>query len=249
MSSVAFAVSWASSLTSLATTAKPLPASPARAASMVALSASRLVCSAMLVITLTTLAICSDDSPSLATVAVVVSATSTACAATRATSAAFCAISRIEEPICSDPADTVCTLVETWPAAVATIPLCAEDSSASRAMFWALAESSSVAEARVVELSPIAVITDRMFAIEASSAAAIRPTSSLLSTPAEPRRSPSASAVRTAPTRFSGRTTDRVTTQPRPASTRTPAAATIRASVIAVVRCSALAAAAASAYA
>jgi hypothetical protein len=33
----------ASSLTSLATTAKPLPASPARAASMVALSASRLV--------------------------------------------------------------------------------------------------------------------------------------------------------------------------------------------------------------
>ena len=36
MSSVAFAVSWASSLTSLATTAKPLPASPARAASIVA---------------------------------------------------------------------------------------------------------------------------------------------------------------------------------------------------------------------
>src|SRR5687768_13459942 len=36
MSSVAFAVSCASSLTSLATTAKPLPASPARAASMVA---------------------------------------------------------------------------------------------------------------------------------------------------------------------------------------------------------------------
>ena len=32
MSWVAFAVSWASSLTSLATTAKPLPASPARAA-------------------------------------------------------------------------------------------------------------------------------------------------------------------------------------------------------------------------
>ena len=74
MSSVAFAVSCASSLTSLATTAKPLPASPARAASMVALSASRLVCSAMLVITLTTLPISAEDSPSLATVAVVVSA-------------------------------------------------------------------------------------------------------------------------------------------------------------------------------
>ena len=52
MSSVALAVSWASSLTSLATTAKPLPASPARAASIVAFSASRLVCSAMLVIDL-----------------------------------------------------------------------------------------------------------------------------------------------------------------------------------------------------
>jgi hypothetical protein len=44
MSSVARADSRASSLTSLATTAKPLPASPARAASMVALRASRLVC-------------------------------------------------------------------------------------------------------------------------------------------------------------------------------------------------------------
>ena len=47
MSSVALAVCLASSLTSLATTAKPLPASPARAASMVAFSASRLVCWAM----------------------------------------------------------------------------------------------------------------------------------------------------------------------------------------------------------
>ena len=44
MSPVAFAVSWARSFTSPATTAKPLPASPARAASMVALSARRLVC-------------------------------------------------------------------------------------------------------------------------------------------------------------------------------------------------------------
>ena len=37
---------WASALTSLATTAKPLPASPARADSIVAFSASRLVWSA-----------------------------------------------------------------------------------------------------------------------------------------------------------------------------------------------------------
>src|SRR5579859_7662798 len=47
MSSVALAVWLARVLTSLATTAKPLPASPARAASMVAFSASRLVWLAM----------------------------------------------------------------------------------------------------------------------------------------------------------------------------------------------------------
>ena len=47
ISSVALAVCAASSFTSDATTAKPRPASPARAASMVALSASRLVCPAM----------------------------------------------------------------------------------------------------------------------------------------------------------------------------------------------------------
>ena len=43
ISPVAFAVCSASAFTSEATTAKPRPASPARAASMVALSASRLV--------------------------------------------------------------------------------------------------------------------------------------------------------------------------------------------------------------
>jgi hypothetical protein len=47
ISPVALAVCTANDFTSDATTAKPRPASPARAASMVALSASRLVCSAM----------------------------------------------------------------------------------------------------------------------------------------------------------------------------------------------------------
>jgi hypothetical protein len=71
MSSVAFAVSFASSLTSFATTAKPLPASPARAASIVALSASRFVCWAIDVITLMTSPISADDAPSFDTVAFV----------------------------------------------------------------------------------------------------------------------------------------------------------------------------------
>jgi hypothetical protein len=47
ISSVALAVATASDLTSAATTAEQRPTSPARAASMVALSASRFVCSAM----------------------------------------------------------------------------------------------------------------------------------------------------------------------------------------------------------
>ena len=54
MSSVALAVCTARDFTSEATTANPLPASPARAASMVALSASKFVCPAMLRINLTT---------------------------------------------------------------------------------------------------------------------------------------------------------------------------------------------------
>src|SRR5215813_3758200 len=54
MSSVALAVCTARDFTSDATTAKPLPASPARAASMVALSASKFVCPAILRISLTT---------------------------------------------------------------------------------------------------------------------------------------------------------------------------------------------------
>ena len=61
ISSVAFWVSTDSALTSSATTAKPRPAAPARAASILALSASRLVCLAIAAITLTTLPISPDD--------------------------------------------------------------------------------------------------------------------------------------------------------------------------------------------
>ena len=67
ISSVAFWVWPESALTSLATTAKPRPASPARAASIVALSASRFVCLAMDAIRLMTWPISPDDdfSPSM----------------------------------------------------------------------------------------------------------------------------------------------------------------------------------------
>ena len=64
MSSVAAAVCWASSLISLATTANPLPAEPARAASMVALSASRLVCEEISVMVSVTLPISCAAAPS-----------------------------------------------------------------------------------------------------------------------------------------------------------------------------------------
>ena len=57
ISLVACEVCFASSLISLATTANPLPASPALAASMVAFSANRLVCSDISVITSVTLLI------------------------------------------------------------------------------------------------------------------------------------------------------------------------------------------------
>ena len=61
---ISFAASderWASLPTSSATTAKPLPCAPARAASTAAFSASKLVCSAISVITPMISEICSDD--------------------------------------------------------------------------------------------------------------------------------------------------------------------------------------------
>jgi len=78
ISSVAFAVWLASAFTSDATTAKPRPESPARAASIVALSASRLVWAAIEWISLTTSPIFSAPVESAPTVALVRSASLTA---------------------------------------------------------------------------------------------------------------------------------------------------------------------------
>ena len=82
ISSVALAVWLASPLTSAATTAKPRPASPARAASMVAFSASRLVWLAMALIRRSTSPIFSLAAVRLATISVVCPALTTAASAT-----------------------------------------------------------------------------------------------------------------------------------------------------------------------
>lgn len=79
ISSVAFVVFFARSFTSFATTANPFPASPARDASIIALSASRLVCSAIDVITRTTFPTSALDPPSFEMVLLVASAICTAC--------------------------------------------------------------------------------------------------------------------------------------------------------------------------
>ncbi len=63
ISTVAVPVCLANSLTSVATTAKPLPAPPARAASIVAFNASSLVCSAISWMTSMTLSIWSAAVP------------------------------------------------------------------------------------------------------------------------------------------------------------------------------------------
>ena len=96
ISSVAFWVCTASAFTSVATTAKPRPASPARAASMVELSASSVVCRAICAIRLTTLPIAAEDSRRRSTLAL----------ASRAASLAWSAslpASRTWEPMpCAD---------------------------------------------------------------------------------------------------------------------------------------------------
>ena len=150
ISSVAAPVWRASSFTSFATTAKPLPASPALAASMVAFSASRLVWSAMSLMTSTTRPISRAAVPSTATVWLVSSARRAACTATSAewwqdddTSRSDALISstavfteRIEslkvsiaetaEPMCSDTA----------PAPLATSRTLTLDSSTAAATAW-----------------------------------------------------------------------------------------------------------------
>jgi len=102
------------------TTAKPLPASPARAASMVALSASRLVCSAMLEISSATCSICWAPSASARTIPSVRRALSTARAVIAVDCATWRLISLIEVDNSSAAEATVWTRVEASVAAELT---------------------------------------------------------------------------------------------------------------------------------
>ena len=112
ISSVALAVCTASDLTSEATTAKPLPASPARAASMVALSASRLVWPAMARINLITSPIFCAACASVAICALVSCASVTAARTISVVIASWRPISPIEPVNSSVAMAAVATLAE-----------------------------------------------------------------------------------------------------------------------------------------
>ena len=164
MSSVALAVCTASDLTSEATTAKPLPASPARAASMVALSASRLVCPAMARISLITSPIFCAACASVAICRLVSCASVTAARTISVVMASWRPISPIEPVNSSAAIAAVSTLVE------ASL----EAATAPSALFevWPELASSVVAVARMAMapsrhrvqqvLDPLAEAGDRL---------------------------------------------------------------------------------------
>ena len=121
ISSVALAVWLASAFTSEATTAKPRPDSPARAASMVAFSASRLVWAAIEWISLTTSPIFSAPVDEAWTVALVRSASPTALLAISLDRVTWREISVTELDSSSAAAATVPTLFEALSDAAPTV--------------------------------------------------------------------------------------------------------------------------------
>src|SRR5207237_858567 len=132
--------------TSEATTAKPRPASPARAASMVALSASRLVWPAMVLISSTTSPIRVAAFDSSLTRSVVPRAWPTASLAIRADSCTWRLISLTEDDSSSVADATDCTFVEASSEAAATVVASSCERSAVEVRVPA--ETSSSLEAR-----------------------------------------------------------------------------------------------------
>src|SRR6478735_350124 len=156
ISPVALAVCSASALTSEATTAKPRPDSPARAASMVALSASKLVCSAMVLISSTTSPMRLAAFDNWLTRSLVVRAWSTASLAIRADSCTCLEISLTDEDSSSVAEATDCTLVEASSDAAATVVVTSCARSAVLVSTPAEASSSVEADDTVSTISPTA---------------------------------------------------------------------------------------------
>ena len=137
ISSVALPVWVARCLTSLATTAKPLPASPALAASMVAFKAKRLVWLAMSLIKLTTSPILAAASTRPRTNSSVFWASSAALAAIWLACPTCEAISRLEADNSSEAAETVSTLAAACSTATVTDDTFSTEVSVVSVICWA----------------------------------------------------------------------------------------------------------------
>ncbi len=161
MSSVAAAVCLASSLTSVATTANPLPASPARAASIVAFRAKRLVCSAMSWMTSMTLPISLAAAPNSAIWALPSPARPAAVPATLAACSALRATSVMLEVSCSTAEDTTRTLADICSVEAATLFMLVDISSAAAATLfdWLVVSSAPLASCVAVAESSVEEFT------------------------------------------------------------------------------------------
>jgi hypothetical protein len=238
---VARAVSCARSFTSVATTAKPLPAAPARAASIVALSARRLVCAAIELISLTTDSIWLDDWSRLASTSPARAAHRTARSAVTDASDVSIAICWMAEPISAEPVATADVFWLISRVLSDTVCTSAEDRDALRFMRSAAEASPSEVEDNRATVVEMPRIDSPRRPRPALSAAAIRPTSSRPPSGNRPLRSPSATPSRTATVARSGREISRPTTTTSAADSMTasPIRATISRRAVAYARCDA----------